>query len=52
MLAPPIRFISRPEALTVLIAPHHPGTSPSAGLPSSGRTLIPQLVRIALGRCS
>ncbi len=52
MLAPPIQFTSRREALTVLIAPHHPGTSPSAGLPASGRGLIPELVRIALGRSS
>ena len=48
-LEPPVRFASRPAALTVRIAPHHPGASPSAGLPASARELVPRLARLALG---
>ena len=51
-LEPPLRFASRPAALTVRIAPHHPGASPSAGLPDSVRELVPRLVHVALGRAS
>jgi hypothetical protein len=31
----PLRFASRPHALRVLIAPYHPGASPSADMPES-----------------
>jgi diacylglycerol kinase family enzyme len=51
-LEPPVHFSSRRAALTVLIAPHHPGASPSAGLPTSAHELVPKLVQIALGRSS
>ena len=49
-LEPPVHFASRPAALTVRIAPHHPGASPSAGLPDSVRELVPRLVHVAAGR--
>jgi diacylglycerol kinase family enzyme len=51
-LKPPVHFSSRRAALTVLIAPNHPGASPSAGLPASARELVPKLVQIARGRSS
>jgi diacylglycerol kinase family enzyme len=51
-LEPPVQFASRPAALTVRIAPHHPGASPSAGLPTSARELLPRLVQAAFGRSS
>ena len=33
VLDPPLRFVSRPGALRVRIAPQHPGASPSATMP-------------------
>ena len=51
-LEPPLHFASRPAALTVRIAPQHPGASPSAGLPDSVRELVPRLGDIALGHAS
>jgi diacylglycerol kinase family enzyme len=33
LLDPPLRFRTRPQALRVLIAPQHPGASPSARMP-------------------
>jgi diacylglycerol kinase family enzyme len=32
-LDPPLRFCTKPQALRVLIAPQHPGASPSANIP-------------------
>jgi diacylglycerol kinase family enzyme len=51
-LEPPVHFSIRRAALTVLIAPNHPGASPSAGLPASARELVPKLVQMARGRSS
>ncbi len=47
LLTPPIRFISRPHALRVRIARHHPGCSPSAGVPTGVWSGIRALARIA-----
>jgi diacylglycerol kinase family enzyme len=51
-LAPPLRFVSRPRALTVRIAPHHPGLSPAALRPGWGRSTFLGLSRIVRGRPS
>jgi hypothetical protein len=51
-LEPPVHFASRPAALRVRIAPHHPGASPSAGLPATARELLPQLLHVAFGHSS
>jgi len=48
MLTPPIRFASRPRALRVRIARHHPGCSPSAGVPAGASAATRMLARIAL----
>ena len=48
-LDPPLRFTSRPGALRVRIAPHHPGASPSAIQPDSLRETVRLLVRMAAG---
>jgi diacylglycerol kinase family enzyme len=48
-LAPPIRFTSMPSALTVRIAPDHPGASPSTGVPRGLGKTVAKLVRIAIG---
>ena len=50
MLEPPDAVHQPARSADRLIAPHHPGASPSAGLPASARALMPRLVRIALGR--
>jgi diacylglycerol kinase family enzyme len=50
VLDPPLRFETVPGALRVLIAPQHPGASPSAQMPESGPEAIMALVRIAFGR--
>lgn len=49
LLDSPVRFVSRPQALRVRIAPHHPGRSPSAGLPENGLVGLGMLARIAFG---
>ena len=49
-LEAPVRFTSRPAALTVRIAPHHPGASPSAGLPDSPADALHRLLALAAGR--
>jgi diacylglycerol kinase family enzyme len=51
-LAPPLRFVSRPRALTMRIAPHHPGLSPAALRPGWGRSTFLGLSRIVRGRPS
>jgi diacylglycerol kinase family enzyme len=50
VLEPPLRFASRPGVLQVRIAPHHPGASPSAGLPETSWGSLRALAGIALGR--
>jgi hypothetical protein len=49
VLEPPLRFLSRPGALRVRIAPQHPGTSPSAIQPDSLRETMRVLLRMAAG---
>ncbi len=46
-LDPPLRFHTRPQALRVRIAPHHPGASPSATMPGSPWDVIRAVARIA-----
>jgi diacylglycerol kinase family enzyme len=46
-LDPPLRFRTRPQALRVLIAPQHPGASPSADMPESPWDAIRAITRIA-----
>jgi diacylglycerol kinase family enzyme len=48
-LDPPLRFRTRPEALRVRIARHHPGVSPSALEPDAPRKVVGTLLRIAVG---
>jgi diacylglycerol kinase family enzyme len=48
-LTPPIRFSSRPGALTVRIARGHPGASPATAVPRGLTATIHALVRIAIG---
>lgn len=45
----PLTFTMRPGVLRVRIAPHHPGASPSAALPTTVRDGISTLIRIAAG---
>ena len=47
-LDPPLRFRSRPQALRVLIAPQHPGASPSAAMPEGPWDAIRDITRIAI----
>jgi diacylglycerol kinase family enzyme len=47
-LEPPLRFRTRPQALRVLIAPQHPGASPSANLPESPWAAIRAVAQIAM----
>jgi diacylglycerol kinase family enzyme len=49
MLTAPLTFRIRPGALRVRIAPGHPGSSPSAGLPDSLLDGIRRLLRVAAG---
>jgi diacylglycerol kinase family enzyme len=49
-LESPVRFTSRPGALRVRIAPHHPGASPSANLPDSPAEALRRLLALAAGR--
>jgi hypothetical protein len=51
-LTPPLRFTSRPRALTVRISAHHLGLSPAALRPGWGRSTFLGLVRIVGGRPS
>jgi hypothetical protein len=51
-LAPPLRFVSRPRALTVRIPAHHLGLSPAALRPGWGRSTFLGLARIVSGRPS
>jgi diacylglycerol kinase family enzyme len=51
-LTPPLRFVSRPGALTVRIAPHHPGVSPAALQSGWARSTFLGLGRIVSGRPS
>ncbi|MBS1887249.1 MAG: NAD(+)/NADH kinase [Actinobacteria bacterium] len=48
-LAPPVRFASRPAALTVRIAVGHPGASPSTAVPEHLGRAVVKLFRIAIG---
>jgi len=48
-LAPPLEFASLPGALTVRIAPGHPGASPSTEVPRGLGRAVAKLVRIAIG---
>jgi diacylglycerol kinase family enzyme len=50
MLHSPLRFRSRPAALRVRVAPHHPGASPSAARPANPWEGFKKLVSIAAGR--
>jgi diacylglycerol kinase family enzyme len=45
----PLRFRTRPGALRVRIARHHPGASPSALQPEEPRKVLGTLVRLAAG---
>jgi Diacylglycerol kinase catalytic domain len=47
-LDPPLRFITRPQALRVRIAPQHPGASPSAVLPDRAGQTLGALAGLAL----
>ena len=48
-LRAPLEFRSRPAALRVRIAPHHPGASPSARTPERLFEGVRMLVSIARG---
>jgi diacylglycerol kinase family enzyme len=47
-LDPPLRFRTRPGALRVRIAPHHPGASPSALEPDTAWKTVEALAMLAL----
>ena len=47
-LDPPLRFRTRPRTLRVLIAPQHPGASPSADIPESPWDAIRAVANVAL----
>lgn len=49
ILPTPLVFRTRPGALRVRIARHHPGASPSAALPHGLRDAFRRLIRIAAG---
>jgi hypothetical protein len=49
LMAPPLRFRSRPGALRVRIARHHPGGSPSSGAPTGPVDAARRLLRIVGG---
>jgi hypothetical protein len=46
-LDPPLRFRTKPRALRVLIAPQHPGASPSATMPESPWDAIRAVAHVA-----
>ena len=52
VLDPPLRFVMRPGALTVRIAPQHPGASPSAALPDAPWDAVRALARLAAGHAA
>jgi diacylglycerol kinase family enzyme len=47
VLDAPLRFISRPGALRVRLAPQHPGVSPAAGLPPTLAATVAAVARVA-----
>lgn len=47
-LRPPLRFRIRPRALRVRVARSHPGASPSAEIPHGPRSVLKELLRVAL----
>lgn len=47
-LDPPLKFESRPGALRVLIAPQHPGVSPSAAMPAGKWDAVLAIVNAAI----
>jgi diacylglycerol kinase family enzyme len=49
ILPTPLKFRTRPGALRVRIARHHPGASPSAALPNGLPDAVRRLIRIAGG---
>ena len=51
-LEPPLRFATRPGALRVRTAVHHPGVSPAAIRPAIGRSTFAGLLRVVAGRPS
>jgi diacylglycerol kinase family enzyme len=50
VLDPPLVFSSRPAALRVRIAPHHPGASPSSTMPDGLLPVLGRLLALAAGR--
>ena len=50
VLHSPLRFRSKPAALRVRVAPHHPGASPSAARPANPWEGFRKLLAIAAGR--
>ncbi len=50
LLDAPLRFVTRPAALSVRIASQHPGASPSAALPENPGDALRELGRVAAGR--
>jgi diacylglycerol kinase family enzyme len=49
VLAPPLRFASRPGVLRVRVARAHPGASPSSGAPEGVLQVLAGLVHVARG---
>ena len=49
ILDAPVHFATRPDALSVRIAPQHPGASPSASLPESPSDALHELMHVAAG---
>lgn len=47
-LDPPLKFESRPGALRVLIAPQHPGASPSAAIPAGRWDAVRAIAKVAI----
>jgi diacylglycerol kinase family enzyme len=47
-LDPPLRFLTRPQALRVRIAPQHPGASPSAAMPEGPWDAVRAIAHIAI----
>ena len=45
---PPLKFESRPRALRVLIAPQHPGASPSATIPAGRWDALRAIAKVAI----
>ena len=51
-LDPPLRFVTRPAALRVLIAAHHPGASPSSVQPDTVAGTVSLLWRLVRGQAA